>query len=241
MVIEIEDFGEPEKIQALIKNLDLDIKEDTIKEGYSNNYFDINPRKVKRGVSPKEQKNTIENLKTLLTKNDIKSITAFIEVIKLKGDASCTEKLRDDLYKKIKKKLEKKSDTKEYKEIQKGYSYVSNVLCHLLSQPKKDYVKGYHEAWMGKKVVDRREFSHESDSEYLVLTDDEADYQAREYLEEGELWKMAVESGGTTSGLDDWVDGVLNMDGRASVLNHYDGCEDYETIEGTDYYIYRQN
>lgn len=239
-MIEIEDFGEPEKIQALIKHLDLDIKEDTVKEN-GNNYFGINPRKVKLGTSPEGYKKNVEKFKTLLTAGDIKNITAFIEVVKLKGDVSCTEKIGDQLYKKIKKKIEKKKDTKEYKEIKEEHSYVCNVLYHLLRRPKEDFIKSYHEAWSNKKVVDRRDFSHVSDGDYLVLTDSEADDQAREYLEDGDLWKMSVESGGTTRGLDDWVDEVLNVDGRASILNHYDGGEDYETIEGTDYYIYRQN
>lgn len=30
-------------------------------------------------------------------------------------------------------------------------------------------------------------------------------------------------------------------DGRGHSLNHYDGCEEVESINGTDYYIYRQN
>lgn len=31
------------------------------------------------------------------------------------------------------------------------------------------------------------------------------------------------------------------FDGRGHSLNHYDGTEEVETIDGTDYYIYRQN
>lgn len=37
--------------------------------------------------------------------------------------------------------------------------------------------------------------------------------QNREYLEDGELWKMSVQSGKTYLGLNDWVEMVINNDG----------------------------
>jgi hypothetical protein len=33
----------------------------------------------------------------------------------------------------------------------------------------------------------------------------------------------------------------VRYDGRGHSLGHYDGCENEERINGTDYYIYRQN
>ena len=55
------------------------------------------------------------------------------------------------------------------------------------------------------------------------------------------MWKMAVEAGNTTSGFEDWKQEVINMDGRGSILNGYDGCEEYEDVNDTTYYIYRTN
>lgn len=45
---------------------------------------------------------------------------------------------------------------------------------------------------------------------------EDAEQQTRESLEDGELWKMAVESDSTTLGLDEWVDFVLATDGELS-------------------------
>jgi hypothetical protein len=39
-----------------------------------------------------------------------------------------------------------------------------------------------------------------------------------QYLEDGENWKMAVESGSTVMGMDDWNEEVLNIDGWQHVL-----------------------
>ena len=77
--------------------------------------------------------------------------------------------------------------------------------------------------------------------DYLVLTDEEADEEEderlnnyleelvyseipehlREYFDE-EAWKRDA-----------------RMDGRGHTLSSYDGCEYEETVEGTTYYIYR--
>jgi len=74
---------------------------------------------------------------------------------------------------------------------------------------------------------------------YWLLTDEEGERRARTYLEDDdELWKMAVESGNTTSGFDDWIEDVLNMDGWESVLNGYNGMSN--GLFG-DWYYMRMN
>ena len=66
-----------------------------------------------------------------------------------------------------------------------------------------------------------------------IMTEREGEEKAREYLEDGELWKMAVESGNTTSGLSDWVDEVLSMDGWEPQLDVTSTGEH----NGIDYYM----
>jgi len=61
--------------------------------------------------------------------------------------------------------------------------------------------------------------------EFRILTggEDQGEDLARESLEDGELWKMAVSDGRTTSGLGDWIDEVLSIDGWESLICSYDG------------------
>ena len=61
-----------------------------------------------------------------------------------------------------------------------------------------------------------------------ILTEEEGEEQAREHLEDGELWKMAVECDNTTSSLSDWVEEVLNIDGWEATL---------DVTELGDYYL----
>lgn len=51
-----------------------------------------------------------------------------------------------------------------------------------------------------------------------TINEEQGERRAREYLEDGELWKMAVANGSTTDSLEDWVDIVLDADGWQSVL-----------------------
>lgn len=83
----------------------------------------------------------------------------------------------------------------------------------------------------------------EDDSDYLVLTDEEADVKWEESLDnyiedcilseipsylrmyfDEEKWKRDA-----------------RVDGRGHSLGHYDGNEHYEDVNETTYYIYRQN
>ena len=125
---------------------------------------------------------------------------------------------------------------------QDNHTGLNNTIYHLLSKDIQDFIYCYRCAWKNKPIPNIQKWNERDDGEYRVLTDSEADYNAREYLEGDEyLWKQAVESGNTTSGFNEWVEYVINMDGRASILNSYDGSEEQEDINGTPYYIYRTN
>jgi hypothetical protein len=75
---------------------------------------------------------------------------------------------------------------------------------------------------------------------YYVGTYDDLYDKALEYMKDGELWKMAVESGNTELGLEEWAEMVVNGDGIGHTLNGWDGSEYEEEINGTNYIICRQ-
>lgn len=58
------------------------------------------------------------------------------------------------------------------------------------------------------------------------MTDEEGEDQARVSLEDGELWKMAVASGNTTSGLNDWIECAINSDGWQEILGDISETKD---------------
>jgi len=63
------------------------------------------------------------------------------------------------------------------------------------------------------------------------MTAEEGEQRAREYLEDGELWKMTVQSGNTELGLAEWVEYVLDADGWEATLG------DIHQVGGMDLYI----
>jgi hypothetical protein len=79
--------------------------------------------------------------------------------------------------------------------------------------------------------------------EYLVLTDDEAEDRWDEELEnyiDNCILPDVPESVRFYFDSEKWKDDA-RMDGRGHSIATYDGSEEYETINGTDYYIYRMN
>jgi hypothetical protein len=108
----------------------------------------------------------------------------------------------------------------------------------------------------------------ELDEDYLILTDEEADEKAKEYILDS-LWAFtpnflshvtgidsevfeAIQNNGrcesnndailsTVDDEDALVDEAIRWDGRGHFLNPYNGQENEETVNGVAYFIYRQN
>jgi len=246
-----EDFSNSEKAEALIRSLNLSVN-DTIIEDSEENYT-INSKMVLEGDEPRKYKWSIEAVKKILNNKEILGISKYMNLKKE------NEKKRDKLYYSITKRVEKLYDwddvnkthlmkAKKNKVIGENLDYLSNNNCgfcnmiyHLLSKEDSDYVYCYKCAWNNKPIPNIQKWQERNDGKYRVLTDSEADSACEDYLDDDYMWKCAVEAGNTTSGLEDWKQDVINMDGRGSLLNGYDGCEESETINGTDYYIYRTN
>ena len=106
---------------------------------------------------------------------------------------------------------------------------------------------------------------------YMVLTDEEADEKAADYIKESlwafnatfladmtdipyEAFKAIADNGkcesnneaieriiNKTCGMDEFVQAAVNADGRGHFLSGYDGNENEETLEGITFYIYRTN
>lgn len=75
---------------------------------------------------------------------------------------------------------------------------------------------------------------------YFIGTEDETEEQAKRYLtDDDSLWIEAVKAGNTRKGAEEWAEEVINIDGYGSILNHYDGSEDTEEVNGEVYYIIR--
>lgn len=245
VIADTEEFDEPNKAKAIIKNLNLNVG-DSIRE--NEDYFVINPKMVLQGDSPNYYKKSIENLKKILTKEEIKDIDNYIK--RKKED----EKVRDKIYYGIEKRIDKfywrqnmkKSVSEDVKEVLEFFKAdqstgLNNTVYHLLSKGDSDFVFCYKCAWKNKPIPNIQKWREENDGEYRVLTDSEADQAIEDYFDDDYLWKQAVEAGQTTEGFEDWKESVINMDGRGSMLSSYDSCEEYEKIDGVDYYIYRTN
>ena len=247
VVPDCQEFSNPEKAEAVIRNLNLSVG-DTIRED-SEEQYTINPKMVLRGTTPEEYKSLVENVKEILTKKEVYSISRYIQARKE------NQKRRDEIYYSIEKRVNKfykdreiREDIKDQNvktaliELQKSTHGFSNTIYHLLSKDNNDYLICYINAWLNLPIPNQQEWGEENDGEYRVLTDSEADDSALEYLtDDTYLWAQSVEAGNTTESLNEWADNVLSCDGRGSVLNGYDGYEEYEKINETDYFIYRTN
>ena len=114
-------------------------------------------------------------------------------------------------------------------------------------------------------------YDNSYNNDYLVLEDDEADEKAKEYILDtlwafnasfiayhtdlDEEVIQAIHNNGKCESnndifynlinklgsIDDFINDAISADGRGHFLSSYDGCENEETINGTTFYIYRQN
>ena len=77
--------------------------------------------------------------------------------------------------------------------------------------------------------------------DYFIGTEEETKDECMTYLTDDEyLWRQSVEAKQTTYGLEEWAEWVINSDGYGSILNHYDGSEEQEEVNGIWYYIIRR-
>lgn len=237
-------FENEEKAKALIINLGLKVG-DTIREGSNGEGFIINPKMVLTGNTPEYYIKHIEEIKKILTKGEILRIDRYIK--RKKAD----DKLKDKIYYSITKRTDKfywrfkikKSVPNDINPVLEWLGKnenvgLSNTIYHLLDKDRK--LNEFALAWEVKKIPNTQEWREESDGEYMVLTDSEANSRADDYLDE-DYWKEAVRGGHTTEGFDDWKENVINAEGRGHTLNSYDGIEEEESVDGNDYYIYRTN
>ncbi len=252
-----EDFNEPEKAEAVMKSLNLEVG-DTVRDDGDGEEYTINPKMVLKGDAPEKYKQEVDKAKIILTDKEKEGIGLYYR--KKKENS----KIRDKLYYGIKKRVEKlyywdddkkthkpKTNSKRSIEICDALDWIhnnnymsgfSNLIYHILSKENQDFVYCYKCAWFNRDVPNIQEWREENDGSYRVLTDSEADISANDYLtDDEELWKMAVESGNTTLGIDEWAEQITSYDGRGQQLAGYDGCEEYEDVNGTTYYIYRTN
>lgn len=245
-----EEFDEPEKAKAIIKSLGLAVGTTIREEASYSSYqggtsFIINPRMVLSGTFPERYKREIDLFKSLCTPLMIKQMTENI-----KRKRKFENKLRGKFYESFCKKLDNRLKIKSLKEgeavkyftQEDSFKHTVTGLhncVHWLLDAERD-LNEFVLAWFEKPIPNTQEWREENDGEYKVMTDSEADQEADEYLDE-EQWKMAVEGNNTTSSFEDWKEMVINTDGRGQILNYYDGCEEYEEVDGTDYYIYRTN
>ena len=245
IIPDTQDFNEPERAAAVIKNLSLSVG-DTVRDEGDGEEYTINPRMVLRGNSPDHYKKSVDNLKKLLDEVEIKAIGRAISR-KTKSYNKCLYDLISNKFNtfywrgNIKKSLP--LEIKEVLEIFKEDKFcgIYNTVYHLLSKDESDYIECYKCAWKNKPIPNIQEWREENDGSYRVLTDREADRAAEDWFDGDEFWKMAVEAGNTTLSQSDWEEQVISIDGRGSLLNGYDGCEEYEDVNETTYYIYRTN
>lgn len=83
------------------------------------------------------------------------------------------------------------------------------------------------------KTEDHRYFSICGET-LIPLKYDNAVSRSRESLEDGELWRQAVEANNTTQGLEDWIEEVLSIDGETSMIDNSLYPEEVE-IDGINY------
>jgi hypothetical protein len=236
----LDEYENPEKVKALVKYLrengdDINGIDNKITE--NDDTYTIDERQVLHGKSPARLVELIAKFKSLLSKSDVRNINKYLE-----NELYKEKYWRNDYYTNLKPRLP------EDEELKRQFTYVENILYHLLDNPyeiapyqsasQRNYIKSIQAAWFGQEL-EYRELSYEDSGEYRVLTDSEADSAMKDYVDE-DMWKQAVEADQTTDGFEDWRADVINMDGRGS-LAFYDSEEREIEIDGETYYIYRVN
>lgn len=117
-----------------------------------------------------------------------------------------------------------------------------------------------------RMITENGDYYSFGNQEYLVLTDDEADQRAEEYIKDSawafnpsflashskvdeDVFKILSEKCESSNdavlslidNFDDFVSDAISSDGRGHFISSYDGDENIEEIKGTEYFIYRIN
>lgn len=219
-----------DKREALAKYLNIEV--DSIEE--QGETFVVNASKRLQGNAPQYYIDSVAEFKALLSNEEIAMINDYLAMGAINGHEEY-KKAGDNLYKLIEQTLPNTP-------VIKDWLYNVNILYWLVKADKDEstHIK-IVKAWNGEAIEDDRELVDIDDGEYLVLTDDEADEQARESVEQlvdDMLPREFVESG-LRAYFDDerYIDDVLLGDGRGSILASYDGEEN----EAGEYFVYRIN
>lgn len=134
-------------------------------------------------------------------------------------------------------------------------------------EPVKDDYESFDD-FCSNECDEVEEFDND---DYYVLTDEEADHKAKQYIEDSlwaftpsflaemtdfdeEIFQAIADNGKCesnndviyntiqkTCGIDEFVSSAISADGRGHFMSSYDGCENEETVEGQTFYIYRLN
>lgn len=132
---------------------------------------------------------------------------------------------------------------------------------------ENDYKLSF-ENWCDENLTEIGDFDND---DYYVLTNEEADEKATEYITDSlwafnpsflafmtdfdeEIFQAIADNGKCesnndiiyntikkTCGIDDFVTAAIQTDGRGHFMSSYDGVENEETVQGQTFYIYRLN
>ena len=148
--------------------------------------------------------------------------------------------------------------------------YLSSVNASNLARNKEDQQQWLNFAeWCEENLTEVEEYNTEDyNNDYLVLTDEEADEKAKEYILDS-VWAFtpsflasftgfdievfeAIQNNGRCESNnaailsmiedeDDFVSDAISADGRGHFMSTYDGEENEEEVNGETFYIYRIN
>lgn len=217
-----------DKKQALANLLKISINTITNSD-YDDNLFYVNQKTQKAGKSPQYYIDTITEFKKILEPVTIKKIDAF-----LKGELLITT--TNEAYQILRNEIPTKP-------VIKDWLYNENILYHLLdSHDDNETHTNLVTAWKSRIIYDDRKEETVNDGEYLVLTDEEAEKAYEDSLENyiDEVLEIPDEIEPYFD-RERWKEDARINSSRGNELNHYDGSEEVETVNETDYYIYRQN
>lgn len=228
------------KAQALAQALEITAETITPAE-WSENAFAINQRQQLQGTSPAEYVQHAKDLRAILRQPEITLLDTAIESI----DAfNFPKESRDSVYNQVAESIKsrtfrgprEKDQAEALERLKKSCIYAENVVYWLLNQEDGGTIgKSYRDAWKGYQPKDDRKAETVSDSEYLVLTEAEADKMADEYAEN------FADEYGTPEGIDpkyidrEAIKADYLADGRGPVLAGYDSTE----REAGEFFIYR--